>query len=114
MAIGKEDIEIVKPLTDNREYRRIVLHNSLQVLIISDPETEKVTSNLSESCFSLEVGNLVSVFKYTSLLCFFWQCAAAMNVAVGAFCDPDGLEGLAHFLGIFFLTGEVSYVFFFP
>lgn len=22
-----------------------------------------------------------------------------MNVAVGYYCDPDGLEGLAHFLG---------------
>ncbi|OMO99560.1 hypothetical protein COLO4_13216 [Corchorus olitorius] len=27
-----------------------------------------------------------------------FQCAAAMNVSVGSFCDPDGLEGLAHFL----------------
>ncbi|OMO71346.1 hypothetical protein CCACVL1_18285 [Corchorus capsularis] len=27
-----------------------------------------------------------------------FQCAAAMNVGVGSFCDPDGLEGLAHFL----------------
>jgi hypothetical protein len=23
-----------------------------------------------------------------------------MNVAVGCFCDPEGLEGLAHFLGM--------------
>lgn len=25
-----------------------------------------------------------------------------MNVSVGSFSDPDGLEGLAHFLGTFF------------
>jgi hypothetical protein len=25
--------------------------------------------------------------------------AASMNVSVGYFCDPDGLAGLAHFLG---------------
>ncbi|PPS01890.1 hypothetical protein GOBAR_AA18773 [Gossypium barbadense] len=26
------------------------------------------------------------------------QCAASLNVGVGSFCDPVGLEGLAHFL----------------
>ncbi|GLT40736.1 hypothetical protein SLA2020_148490 [Shorea laevis] len=66
MAVCKDDIEILKPRTDKREYRRIVLKNSLQVLLISDPETDK--------------------------------CAAAMDVGVGSFSDPDGLEGLAHFL----------------
>ncbi|GLT29355.1 hypothetical protein SLA2020_042270 [Shorea laevis] len=67
MAIGKDDVEILKPRTDKREYRRIVLKNSLQVLLISDTETDK--------------------------------CAAAMDVGVGSFSDPDGLEGLANFLG---------------
>ncbi|ESQ44327.1 hypothetical protein EUTSA_v10005770mg [Eutrema salsugineum] len=75
MAVGKENATstlmedeevIVKPRTDKREYRRIVLKNSLKVLLISDPETDK--------------------------------CAASMNVSVGSFSDPEGLEGLAHFL----------------
>ncbi|KAM1866266.1 hypothetical protein ACFX13_009135 [Malus domestica] len=67
MAVGKEEVEeIVKPRTDKREYRRIVLANSLEILLISDPDTDK--------------------------------CAASMDVNVGAFSDPDGLEGLAHFL----------------
>ncbi|CAI9099928.1 OLC1v1036825C1 [Oldenlandia corymbosa var. corymbosa] len=70
MAVGakkeEESIEIVKPRNDKREYRRIVLDNALQVLLISDPETDK--------------------------------CAASMGVGVGAFSDPEGLEGLAHFL----------------
>ncbi|KAG5242657.1 insulin-degrading enzyme [Salix suchowensis] len=69
MALGKEeaeDMEIVKARTDKREYKRIVLPNALQVLLISDPDTDK--------------------------------CAASMNVSVGSFSDPDGLEGLAHFL----------------
>ncbi|CAL9246036.1 unnamed protein product [Arabidopsis halleri] len=57
---------ILKARTDKREYRRIVLKNSLEVLLISDPETDK--------------------------------CAASMNVSVGSFSDPQGLEGLAHFL----------------
>ncbi|KAL3637238.1 Insulin-degrading enzyme-like 1, peroxisomal [Castilleja foliolosa] len=61
-----EEVEIVKPRNDKRAYRRIVLQNNLQVLLISDPETDK--------------------------------CAASMDVRVGAFSDPEGLEGLAHFL----------------
>ncbi|XP_057438666.1 insulin-degrading enzyme-like 1, peroxisomal [Lotus japonicus] len=66
MAVGKEDSEILKARIDKRDYRRIVLPNSLQVLLISDPDTDK--------------------------------CAASMNVGVGSFSDPAGLEGLAHFL----------------
>ncbi|GAV77761.1 Peptidase_M16 domain-containing protein, partial [Cephalotus follicularis] len=62
----EEEMEIVKPRTDKREYRRIVLTNSLAILLISDPDTDK--------------------------------CAASMDVSVGSFSDPVGLEGLAHFL----------------
>ncbi|KAF5193472.1 Insulin-degrading enzyme-like [Thalictrum thalictroides] len=66
MAVANSELEIIKPQTDKREYRRIVLPNALQVLLISDPETDKA--------------------------------AASMNVSVGSFSDPEGLEGLAHFL----------------
>ncbi|KAI4300786.1 hypothetical protein L6164_034122 [Bauhinia variegata] len=66
MAVGKEEVEIIKARTDNRDYRRIFLRNSLEVLLISDPDTDK--------------------------------CAACMDVGVGSFSDPEGLEGLAHFL----------------
>jgi len=38
----EEPVEILKPRTDKREYRRVVLPNDLQVLIISDPDTDKV------------------------------------------------------------------------
>ncbi|GAB2267014.1 Insulin-degrading enzyme-like 1, peroxisomal [Dionaea muscipula] len=67
MAVEDEEaMEIFKPRTDNRQYKRIVLQNSLEVLLVSDPDTDK--------------------------------CAAAMNVDIGSFSDPEGLEGLAHFL----------------
>lgn len=50
MAVGKELVEeIVKARTDKREYRRIVLPNSLQVLLISDPDTDKANIQLSGS-----------------------------------------------------------------
>jgi insulysin len=43
MAVGKrEEVEeIFKARTDKREYRRIFLKNSLQALLISDPDTDK-------------------------------------------------------------------------
>ncbi len=43
MAVGKrEEVEeIVKARTDKREYRRILLNNSLQALLISDADTDK-------------------------------------------------------------------------
>lgn len=36
------EAEIVKPRNDIREYRTVLLPNGLQVLLISDPETDKV------------------------------------------------------------------------
>ncbi|XP_020092162.1 insulin-degrading enzyme-like 1, peroxisomal isoform X2 [Ananas comosus] len=66
MGVEVSDVEFVKARTDKREYRGIVLPNALEVLLISDPETDKA--------------------------------AASMDVRVGSFCDPEGLEGLAHFL----------------
>ncbi|XP_019456155.1 PREDICTED: insulin-degrading enzyme-like 1, peroxisomal [Lupinus angustifolius] len=64
--MGTEKVEIVKARTDKRDYKSIILPNSLQLLLIIDPDTDK--------------------------------CAASMNVGVGSFSDPSGLEGLAHFL----------------
>lgn len=34
--------EVLKPRTDNREYRCVGLENALQALIVSDPDTDKV------------------------------------------------------------------------
>lgn len=46
MAVGREEaeVQIVKPRTDKREYRRIILKNSLEVLLISDLDTDKVNN----------------------------------------------------------------------
>jgi hypothetical protein len=43
MAVENENAEIVKARIDKRNYKRIVLRNSLQVLLISDPDTDKVS-----------------------------------------------------------------------
>jgi hypothetical protein len=44
----EEEQEILKPRTDAREYRKIVLPNGIKVLLISDGDTDKV-KQLSES-----------------------------------------------------------------
>ncbi|KAF5785891.1 putative metalloenzyme, LuxS/M16 peptidase [Helianthus annuus] len=46
MAVGKDTaeevaVEMIKPRNDTRNYKRIILPNSLQVLLISDPDTDK-------------------------------------------------------------------------
>ncbi|XP_019186724.1 PREDICTED: insulin-degrading enzyme-like 1, peroxisomal [Ipomoea nil] len=51
MALGSmgEPVEIVKARSDKKEYRRIVLDNSLEVLLISDPETDKCAASMNVS-----------------------------------------------------------------
>lgn len=51
MAMGKSEVEIVKPRNDKREYRRVVLPNSLEVCLISDPDTDKVSLSLNPFSF---------------------------------------------------------------
>lgn len=34
--------DVLKPRTDKRDYKCVVLENELQALIISDPDTDKV------------------------------------------------------------------------
>ncbi|KAF2307950.1 hypothetical protein GH714_033693 [Hevea brasiliensis] len=98
------EVEIVKPHTDKREYRRIVLKNSLEVLLISDPDTDKANSSSAShiriNCFLLSFifGSSIDDNTSLSLSLSLVQSAASMNVGVGYSSDPVGLEGLAHFL----------------
>jgi insulysin len=66
-AAAASNVEFIRSRSDKREYRRVVLPNALECLLISDSDTDKA--------------------------------AACMEVGVGSFSDPEGLEGLAHFLG---------------
>jgi insulysin len=96
------DVEIIRPRNDKRGYRRVVLPNSLECLLISDPDTDKVCyfyrARMDRTGFGGGFWNLVRDFEVANCA-FVLQAAASMNVSVGYFCDPDGLEGLAHFLG---------------
>ena len=58
--------EIVKPRTDKRDYRRIVLHNALEVLFISYPETDKVLNFNPSSFFFF---TLLNFFCWFSIYC---------------------------------------------
>ena len=101
-------MEIVKPRTDTREYRRIVLRNSLEALLISDPDTDKVTLSILDG-FSWTRWSDNRLCWFFFLLFLSWsQAAASMSVSVGSFSDPEGFPGLAHFLGNFwFLVNEI-------
>ena len=45
MMVSGETTVIVKPRNDDREYKRLLLSNGLQVLLVSDPDTDKVSSS---------------------------------------------------------------------
>ena len=62
---------------DDRSYRYLEMPNSLRVLLISDPETDKA--------------------------------AAAMDVKVGTYSDPEKVQGLAHFLEHMLFLGTEKY-----
>jgi len=94
-ATGSGNVEFIRARSDKREYRRVALANALEVLVISDPDADKVCRSVAISGrppFGM-VANL-SLSRYA-------QAAACMEVEVGSFSDPEGLEGLAHFLGEF-------------
>ena len=44
MVSGGGETTIVKPRNDDREYKRVLLSNGLQVLLVSDPDTDKVSA----------------------------------------------------------------------
>jgi hypothetical protein len=68
MAVGKEEAEIVKARTDSREYRRIVLKNSLEVLLISDPDTDKAIQYLFKFEFRYNfLSNLIALIAIFGL-----------------------------------------------
>ena len=41
-AAGTGNVEFIRARSDKREYRRVVLANALEILLISDPDTDKV------------------------------------------------------------------------
>ena len=68
---------IVKSPNDDRQYKSIILPNNLEVLLISDINTDKA--------------------------------AAALDVKVGSGSDPEGYQGLAHFLEHMLFLGTEKY-----
>ena len=68
---------LVKSENDQRSYRRLTLANDLDVLLISDPDTDKA--------------------------------AVALDLYMGSYQNPDGTEGLAHFLEHMLFLGTQRY-----
>lgn len=78
MAVAKEASgEIVKARTDKREYRRIVLPNSLQVLLVSDPDTDKAnpkSPRTIRSCVFVDFNLTIFAFSVSFLISFVAVC----------------------------------------
>jgi len=51
VAAGSRNVEFIRARSDKREYRRVVLANALEILLISDPDTDKVRPRLRPSPF---------------------------------------------------------------
>ncbi|BAT02226.1 insulin-degrading enzyme-like 1, peroxisomal isoform X1 [Oryza sativa Japonica Group] len=48
-AAANGEVEITKPRNDKRGYRRVVLPNALECLVISDPDTDKAAASMNVS-----------------------------------------------------------------
>jgi len=46
---SSSSVEFIRARSDEREYRRVVLANALEVLVISDPDTDKVCRSVPVS-----------------------------------------------------------------
>jgi len=88
----------VKSATDKRSYKVFDLPNKLRVLLVSDPDTDKVHFDTTHTrTRSRKLTQLM--FDWMVGWCTHTQAGAAMNVEVGQFSDPVAIPGLAHFLG---------------
>ena len=66
LLVKTESMQVVKSPNDERQYQRLRLDNNLDVLLISDPATDKA--------------------------------AAALDLYIGSYQNPEQRQGLAHFL----------------
>uniref|UniRef100_A0A453B8R1 Uncharacterized protein n=1 Tax=Aegilops tauschii subsp. strangulata TaxID=200361 RepID=A0A453B8R1_AEGTS len=70
LATAKAEVEVTKPRNDRRGYRRVVLPNALECLLISDPDTDKVSSSRSLALQSGRVGVLWQLLGFVQILKF--------------------------------------------
>ena len=75
------DAIIIKPSSDNKNYKKILLENGLKVCLISDPTPGSETKEIGVS----------------------------LSVGVGSFSDPKDRQGLAHLLEHVILMGNKKY-----
>jgi len=115
-----------KSAEDERQYRLIVLPNQLEVLLVQDDQADRVRSHQRQPFLLIQNAsydlNMMLERFFVHVLCCDVRCAdillsstdavptschalcclqaaAAMDVNVGHFSDPDEVPGLAHFLG---------------
>lgn len=93
---GVDQGVIEKSPADTRSYRAVTLANGLRVLLVSDPGKERTTHRTWRGRLGARVAD-----RQACCCCRCWvdaeteRAAAAMDVHVGHFSDPDDLPGLA-------------------
>jgi hypothetical protein len=99
---------IVQPLNDRRLYRLVELPNRLRVLLISDPEIAKksteaesgqTTDNNEDEADEADTDN-ENEGDELSVSAPEKKASCAMCVGVGSLSDPMHTQGLAHFTGL--------------
>ncbi|XP_037810382.1 nardilysin-like [Lucilia sericata] len=90
-----------KSKNDKKSYKYLVLANGLQVLLVSDNKTECL---LNKEDDDISAKNLPQNDQADEKL-----SAVALMVDVGAFSQPRGYQGLAHFLEHMIFMGSKKY-----
>ena len=91
-AVVRRTSDIIKSKSDDREYRLITLANKMDIMLVSDPETEQFGISIIKQ--TLQTNSNTSLHD-TSI---FQSAACSVAVRIGHFADPDEIPGLAHFL----------------
>lgn len=87
--------QMEQSLNDTKSYRRVVLKNGLEVLLIHRYELEEIDNDSDSddsSCSDTETGMK--------------RAAAALSVGIGSFAETNRVEGLAHYLEHMVFMGE--------
>ena len=122
------DVNKYKSRSDRKEYKLLTLTNGLEVLIVSTSQVKRnnkvsqkddhdklipsSTAHHMSVMSPLETSKspTVSLTPSSSLSdSASMKSAAALTVQIGSFADPEGCEGLAHFLEHMIFMGSQKY-----
>ena len=112
MTESDVELNFYKSKSDKKTYRILTLNNGLEILLVS---TSIVKRNKTVAIKSSSSDDTIQDHKSTlstagaAIQESSMKSAAALTVQVGSFADPEGCEGLAHFLEHMIFMGSKKY-----